>query len=189
MFKFIGMIVGAGLILLAGIAWLDTTQAKKVSSQIHEEVDEVIDQIAEQSVSTSQSISENLPETVKEVVDQVIEQTHVAPQTVSEQLPVTETEVVEQVVSEDTLPSEEPAVEESDALNTGDGQWHIFWKPFDSSRSAEGFAQRLSQQTGVKITVISNELQQHRLTFSYVDEEDKQRILQLIQEKTGLEVQ
>ncbi len=189
MFKFIGMIVGAGLILLAGIAWLDATQAKKVSAQIHEELDEAIDQIAEQTAITPQSVSENLTETVKEVVDQVIEQTRGAPQTIGEQLPATEQEVVEQVVSEETLPSEEPAVEEVGSLNAVGGQWHIFWKPFDSNRSAEGFAQRLSQQTGVEITVISNELQQHRLTFSYIDEEDKQRILQLIQEKTGLEVQ
>ncbi len=107
MFKFIGMIVGAGLILLAGIAWLDATQAKKVSSQLHEELDQAIDQIAEQTTITPQSIKENLPETVNEVVEQIIEQAVVTPQTVGEQLAATEQVVVEPVVTESVVGEED----------------------------------------------------------------------------------
>lgn len=186
MFKLIGMIVGAGLIILAGIAWLDAPKAKKVSLQLHNEMDQAIDQIAEQELITPQTIKEKIPEVVQEVVEQIIEQASPPDGVISEGL-LPEEVTPEEVTPEEVL-AEENTPEEGKQLATVDSPWHIFWRPFHSVKSAEGFAQRLSQQTGVKISVISNEMGEHRMTFPYIDEADKQRILQLIQEKTGLEV-
>ena len=74
MFKLIGIVVGAGSILLAGIAWLDASQAKKVSSQLHSELNLAIDQISEQPNILPQIANEKLSRAEQEVVKQVIEQ-------------------------------------------------------------------------------------------------------------------
>ena len=47
MFKFLGIITGGILILIIGIACVDVPQAKKVSSKLHDELDQVIDRVAQ----------------------------------------------------------------------------------------------------------------------------------------------
>jgi len=165
MFKLIGMLVGVGLIILMGIAWVDAPQAKKVSTQLHEELDQAIDQVAaEESIVNFPSVDiPKLPETVQSLIEQPAS-----------------TEAIEiSDVFANTLQSER---------FSGDSPWHIFWKPFSSLQSAEGFASRLSKQTGIEITVISEKDGLHMASFSYQDESDKQRILEIIKQKTGLMV-
>ena len=158
MFKFLGMLTGGILIIIAGIAWLDAPQAKKVSSQLHNELDTVIDQVAQSSINLDKVpiTKEDLPIEVQELIDSA-----------------------EDVAEQDNVID--------DAGNTA-LSWHIFWKPFRSLPSAEGFAALLSKQTGITISVVANDKKQYMVYFSHFDEEDKQRILHLIEDKTGLQV-
>lgn len=166
MFKFIGMLVGAGIILLFGTTWLDAPEAKKVSAQLDNELNQVRAQIVPSSVTIDEKTldTEVLSKTKQEFTD--------TSTTVEEK-------ETENKIDENSLP---PVVEETDL------PWHIFWKPFVSQQSAEGFSSRLTKQTGININVVTGENGKHMVNFSYMDEADKQRILQLIQEKTGLQV-
>lgn len=167
MFKLIGMLVGVSIIILAGIAWIDAPQAKKVSAQLHDELNQAIEQVAAQDSIINLPVVEaqKLPATVQSLVEQVTIST--------EELDIND--VTSNTQQDETVNSDSP--------------WHIFWKPFRSLQSAEGFASRLSQQTGIEISVISEKNGLHMASFSYQDEPDKQRILQIIHDKTGLMVQ
>jgi len=159
MFRLIGFIVGVGLMLLAAIAWLDAPQAKNVSAQLHRELDQAIEQIAQQEPA----------------VLTPTENTHTMP------LPVE----VQALVNEVSLVVDTPTLFDN---MTASESWHIFWQPFKSRQSADGFAARLSKQTGIEIAVVADETGHYRVNFSYLDESDKLRILQLIEDKTGLKV-
>ncbi len=166
MFKLIGFIIGVGLMLLAAIAWMDKSQAKKITAQLHTELDQAIENVAQpplEFIAVANQTSTALSGTVQGLVDEV--QNH----STAPAIPLKE---VQQLIPEEIE-------------NTA---WHIFWEPFTKRQSAQGFATRLSQQTGIEISVVSDETQHYRVNFSYLDEADKLRILMLIKEKTGLEV-
>lgn len=183
MFKFLGMVTGAILMLIAGIAWLDAPQAKKLSSQLHSELDIAIEQIAKPS-STITVKAEDLSLEVLEIIEssEASIKQGVAEVVNAEALPL---EVLELIDSVEAVVEQELLVNDA---NPSELSWHIFWMPFHSLSSAKGFAALLSKQTGVAISTITNDKNQHTVTFSYFDEEDKQRILQLIKDKTGLQV-
>lgn len=64
----------------------------------------------------------------------------------------------------------------------------ILRQPFKSRYSADGFARRLSRETGVEISVIKRAPDRYEVGFSYTSEQDLQQKKTLIESKTGLKI-
>lgn len=64
----------------------------------------------------------------------------------------------------------------------------IFRQPFRSRYSADGFARRLSSETGLQISVIERAPDRYEVGFSYTSEQDLQQKKTLIESKTGLKI-
>gem|GEM_PF-6987314 len=62
-------------------------------------------------------------------------------------------------------PLNQPSVE-------ADRYWHVFWKPFSTRLSAQGFSSHITHVTGVPITVIEKAAGQFVVAFSYQDSVD-----------------
>ncbi len=65
-------------------------------------------------------------------------------------------------------------------------RWHVFWNPFRSEFSANGFAERLQQSTGMDFRVTRAGPGRYEVAFAYLDEEQRQSRLTRISAATGL---
>jgi hypothetical protein len=174
MFRLLGVIVGIGLAVWAGLAWLDPQQASQMNDQLHQQADTAIASIATAKPQIAQTVATAIepaapvarliqaasePETIESSEEAVVATT---PDDLAEVL---------------TIPiAQEPT------------DWQVFWAPFRSRAAAEGFANRLSQQIGVELSVLSGQNGQHQVSFAYQDEADRERIMALIEQATGVTV-
>lgn len=105
------------------------------------------------------------------------------------------------VIPHEELPSDPPAQafpttadEDSGAADLpldaepSEPQWQIFWSPFRSTRSATGFAERLTTVTGLEITVLEERRGRHYVAFAYADELQRDARYALIEHSTGLQI-
>ncbi len=168
MFKLIGMAVGVGLVLCLGIAIFGSSKTKATRTST----------ILEQPIVEQETVTNEISVPDIEPDQETVEQEPVAPDTPDEeiQLAESETEATEQ---DQTQPLPISQLEKHQ---------YVFWKPFTTQASAYGFAQRLTQQTGVEMSVISHKFNSHSVSFYYDNENDKHRILTIIKEKTGLDL-
>ncbi len=170
MFKVFGGIIGGAVVVLAAMMVFKTAN-----------VDSAVDKVIAQADKLVQQAVEEAPLEVLPVKTQP----RVMQAKIATAMAVLETEaldaVVENVVS--SAISEPLAITPETSL-----AWHIIWPPFKSHRSAQGFANRLSQQTGIELSVLEDSAGEFSVNFSYQDEADKQALLTLIKDKTGLEV-
>ncbi len=67
-------------------------------------------------------------------------------------------------------------------------RWHVFWRPFRSEFSANGFAERLQQATGMDFRVMRIAPGRYEVAFAYLDEEQRRSRLAQIAAATGLAV-
>ena len=67
-------------------------------------------------------------------------------------------------------------------------RWHVFWRPFRSEFSANGFAERLQQATGMDFRVTRAGPGRYEVAFAYLDEEQRRSRLTQISAATGLAV-
>ncbi len=67
--------------------------------------------------------------------------------------------------------------------------WHVFWNPFRSEFSANGFAERLQQSTGMDFRVTRAGPGRYEVAFAYLDEEQRQSRLTRISAATGLHLE
>ncbi len=74
----------------------------------------------------------------------------------------------------------------SDRADGGDAGIHLFWSPFRSEWSAQGFARRLSSATQVPVEVVNAAPGQYRVAFSYQDETERLARIEQIEAITGL---
>jgi len=167
MFKLIGIIIGAGSVILISVALLDVSQAKKITSQLHNELNQTIDKVSQQANDIAQK-------PISQTSANVVSGNQTEPALNLKSIQNSKTKKFTHLLDITTT-----------AL---DHKSYNFWKPFTSLQSAKGFATRLTKQTQLTITVLTTEHGQYITTFTYSDEEDKSRILQLIQNKTGLRV-
>lgn len=66
---------------------------------------------------------------------------------------------------------------------------HLFWSPFRSEWSAQGFARRLSSATQVPVEVVDAGPGHYRVGFSYQDETDRLAHIERIETITGLQLE
>jgi hypothetical protein len=81
---------------------------------------------------------------------------------------------------------------QADSLNTGDSGGaglHLFWSPFRSEWSAQGFAMRLSSATRVPVEVVAAGTGRYRVAFSYQDETERLAHIERIETITGLQLE
>ena len=81
---------------------------------------------------------------------------------------------------------------QADGFNTGDSGGaglHLFWSPFRSEWSAQGFARRLSSATRVPVEVVAAGSGQYRVAFSYQDETERRAHIERIETITGLQLE
>ncbi len=64
----------------------------------------------------------------------------------------------------------------------------MFWRPFRSEFSADGFAERLQQATGMDFRVMRIAPGRYEVAFAYLDEEQRRSRLTQIAAATGLAV-
>ncbi len=173
MFRLLGVIVGIGLAVWAGLAWLDPQQASQMNDQLHQQADTAIASIATAKPQIAQTVA-----TAIEPVAPVARLIQAASETES----VEPAEGIVATAPDDlaTILTMPIAQEPSD--------WQVFWAPFRSRAAAEGFANRLSQQIGVELSVLSGQNGLHQVSFAYQDSADRERILALITQATGVTV-
>lgn len=178
MFKLIGIAIGASVVLFVALAWSNPEEAKTPNVNVQDTSDQSMNPIIEQG-------SQQTPEASKEKVGvtDVIEDDPAVRVPVDEQSqpqdrPLTENEPLTPMDTVDP----EPIVENSDQ------QWHIFWSPFSRSASAQGFAERISAETGLTINVVDENTGRFMVAFGYHDEADRQAALETIENKTGLKI-
>ena len=68
-------------------------------------------------------------------------------------------------------------------------RWHVFWNPFRSEFSANGFAERLQQSTGMDFRVTRVGPGRYEVAFAYEDEAQRQSGLTRIAAATGLHLE
>jgi len=67
------------------------------------------------------------------------------------------------------------------------GLWQPFWGPFNTRASAEGFAARIAQQTGLEIRA-RDDNHGHMVAFHYDTEDERLGLKAFIEDKTGLKI-
>ena len=77
----------------------------------------------------------------------------------------------------------------SDQRSIGDASSYLFWSPFRSEWSAQGFAGRLSSATQVPVEVVSTGPGKYRVAFSYQDETERLARIERIETITGLKLE
>ncbi len=68
-------------------------------------------------------------------------------------------------------------------------RWHVFWNPFRSEFSANGFAERLQQSTGMDFRVTRVGPGRYEVAFAYLDEAERESRLSRISAATGLHLE
>mgnify|MGYP001827181392 FL=1 len=77
----------------------------------------------------------------------------------------------------------------TDPKGRGGAGLHLFWSPFRSEWSAQGFARRLSSATRVPVEVVAAGTGQYRVAFSYQDETERLAHIERIETITGLQLE
>jgi hypothetical protein len=77
----------------------------------------------------------------------------------------------------------------TDPTGSGGAGLHLFWSPFRSEWSAQGFARRLSSATRVPVEVVAAGTGQYRVAFSYQDETERRAHIERIETITGLQLE
>ncbi len=67
-------------------------------------------------------------------------------------------------------------------------RWHVFWNHFRSEFSANGFAERLAQATGLDFRVLRVGSGRYEVAFAYLNERERQSRLDRIAAATGLQM-
>jgi hypothetical protein len=62
----------------------------------------------------------------------------------------------------------------------------IFWGPFNTRISAQGFSKQIKKRTGLNINVIKKESFKYMVAFEYTTDEERLKFFQLIKEKARL---
>lgn len=83
----------------------------------------------------------------------------------------------------------EALADDSDRQDSGDAGTYLFWSPFRSEWSAQGFAGRLTSATQVPVEVINAGPGQYRVAFSYRDETERLAQIMRIETITGLKLE
>lgn len=106
-------------------------------------------------------------------------------------LPATPREEPDMDVARNEPPAETPAepVPPQLEIPPPEPRWHLVWNPFRSEFSANGFAERLAQATGMDFRVTRVRPGRYEVAFAYLDEEQRQSRLARISAATGLAVQ
>jgi hypothetical protein len=73
--------------------------------------------------------------------------------------------------------------------DSGGAGLHLFWSPFRSEWSAQGFARRLSDATRVPVEVVAAGTGRYRVAFSYQDEAERLAHIERIETITGLKLE
>ena len=89
----------------------------------------------------------------------------------------------------DSVALVQPLSVEND-VSDGVTHWQVFWKPFRTRGSAMGFRSRImNTATGIDIIIMEPTPGEYVATFSYSNEDERQRNLALIEEKTGIKIE
>ncbi len=86
-------------------------------------------------------------------------------------------------------PGRRAQADSSDPAASGGAGLHLFWSPFRSEWSAQGFARRLSSATRVPVEVVAAGTGQYRVAFSYQDETERLAHIERIETITGLQLE
>ena len=78
--------------------------------------------------------------------------------------------------------------DDKNATDMSPPSWYVFWEPFRTHLSAQGFATRVEQMVGVSIKVIEQANTKFMIAFPYRDDAEKDEILRLIEEKTRFQI-
>jgi hypothetical protein len=175
MFKLIGMAVGVGLVLCTGIILFDAPKTQQLDSFEQPEHPEPIIQTIKDDMPDATNL-DNQQAVLINAATQALQQAESTLQQSS--LDVSSINDQEQQI--------ELSFDQQPEPNETEKQQYLFWKPFASQGSANGFAKRLTEQTGIEMSVISIKYNQHSVSFSYADDDEKQRMISTINEKTGL---
>ena len=66
---------------------------------------------------------------------------------------------------------------------------YLVWSPFRSEWAAQGFARRLTLATAVPVEVINEGPENYQVVFSYRDDDERQALVNQIENVTGLELE
>ncbi len=69
-----------------------------------------------------------------------------------------------------------------------DRYWHVFWKPFTTRLSAQGFGNHIAHVTGVPVTVIEKAAGQYVVAFSYQDTVDLENKIARIEQHARIKI-
>jgi len=83
----------------------------------------------------------------------------------------------------------EAQTDDSARQDSGDAGTYLFWSPFRSAWSAQGFAGRLTSATQVPVEVVNAGPGEFRVAFSYQDETERLAQIMRIESITGLKLE
>jgi len=83
----------------------------------------------------------------------------------------------------------EAQTDDSARQDSGDAGTYLFWSPFRSAWSAQGFAGRLTSATQVPVEVVNAGPGEYRVAFSYQDETERLAQIMRIESITGLKLE
>ena len=73
-------------------------------------------------------------------------------------------------------------------LELSEPEWHAFWTPFRSEIAAKGFVRRLESVTGLDYRIVKVKNGVYQVTFSYLDDTERNTKLAQISAATGLDL-
>jgi len=138
---------------------------------------EVGDMLRDRIALISHAVPEDLPEETNVDAPSHAQATGIEPV-----LPVSDDAI--QVAAPPALAMEGP----DELTGTAPAAWHVFWTPFASERSAQGFATRIEGLTGVVTRVMEQPEGGYVVGFDYRDVDERRVYLHLIEAATGLDL-
>ena len=189
MFSPAGFLVGAALAALGLLFLIDAPHAERMAAAVNERTDDAINPSADAAPATALTSRSTLG--VNPGTDDKV--------TVRDEpgsLPPEETRMPEQpalaatehpplVELQRALEGEEAARVEGHEL-AAPQRWHVFWRPFRSRLSAEGFARRVGVMTGLEVRVTEQTPGEFSVAFPYSDDQEKWLNIGTIELATGL---
>ena len=184
MFRLLGFLIGslaslAALVLMVGMPdfHLDGDAVDEDRYQT------AIEKLREKQQAV-QEVFEELP--VEEMLEEAAPIAEEMLETVAEQ-PLDE-EWIEHAAVAEAQPDLVTELPEFEPLELSEPEWHAFWTPFRSEIAARGFVRRLESVTGLDYRIVKIKNGVYQVTFSYLDDTERNTKLSQISAATGLDL-
>ncbi|CCK80701.1 hypothetical protein [Desulfobacula toluolica] len=192
-----GMIIGSMLAIVCIVIFvfffpgIDTPPKKDMVSPGIEDSDKLVQQSGRQEIRATEAMDSDIDGAIgSHDVDDSVENDAVAnieiPIDTKASIPLLESSVQDSGTSILSGEKEEPLQVMDEVLQTH--EQHIFWGPFQTRTSATGFAEQMEELTGISMAVIDKGGYDFQIAFLYKNEEEKQKNIKLIEEKSHLRI-